>query len=159
MLLEVVGGVLSGSLALLADAGHICPTCGGPSLCALLAVPVLRRPPAIPPRTAAKTHPGGLCECHCVGGHYPSHCLGSDRALYTPRPLAGNLMMVIAVAGSAGEPVCVLDSPSGSDEKPERALPRATCDGKILLGSVGATVARVDHYLWTGWTPADDYLF
>ncbi len=33
-------------------------------------------------------------------------------------------MMVIAVCGSAGEPVCVLDTPSGEAEKTERALPR-----------------------------------
>ncbi len=41
----------------------------------------------------------GLCEMPMRWWSLPSHCLGSDRAFYTPRPVAGSLMMVIAVCG------------------------------------------------------------
>ncbi|AHV56491.1 hypothetical protein AU79_22280 [Salmonella enterica subsp. enterica serovar Enteritidis str. SA19940857] len=46
MLLEVVGGILSGSLALLADAGHML-TDAAALLFALLAVQFSRRPPTV----------------------------------------------------------------------------------------------------------------
>lgn len=71
---------------------------------------------------------------------------------YTPRPVAGNLMMVIAVAGLLANLFAFWILHRGSDEKPERARCRATCDGRFV-GSVGAIVAAL-IIIWTGWTPA-----
>ncbi len=114
MLLEVVGGILSGSLALLADAGHML-TDAAALLFALLAVQFSRRPPTVRHTFGwlRLTTGGGLCECHCVGGHYPSHCLGSDRALLHATSGGGQSDDGDCGRGSAGEPVCVLDTPSG----------------------------------------------
>ncbi len=73
---------------------------GGPSL-ALLAVQFSRRPPTTKPHFGwlRLTTLAAFCECHCVAVITLLIVWGSDRAAYTPRPVAGNLMMVIAVAG------------------------------------------------------------
>ena len=67
MLVEVVGGFLSGSLALLADAGHML-TDTAALLFALLAVQFSRRPPTIR-HTFGWLRPDtlvGVCECHSL---------------------------------------------------------------------------------------------
>ncbi|UMX57960.1 cation transporter [Escherichia coli] len=83
MLVEVIGGFLSGSLALLADAGHML-TDTAALLFALLAVQFSRRPPTICPphfRLVTFDHARGVCECHRPGGDYYFDCLGGDRTL------------------------------------------------------------------------------
>ena len=79
MLVEAIGGVVSGSLALLADAGHML-TDSAALLFALLAVRFASRPPPHV-RLAAPDHPGGLRQRHCAGCHHDSDCLGSDSTL------------------------------------------------------------------------------
>ena len=82
MLVEVVGGFLSGSLALLADAGHML-TDTAALLFALLAVQFSRRPPTIRHTFGwlRSDHARGVCECHRPGGDYHFDCLGGDRTL------------------------------------------------------------------------------
>lgn len=81
MLVEAIGGVVSGSLALLADAGHML-TDSSALLFALLAVRFAAVHP-IPShlRLAASDHAGGLRQRHCAGCDYHSDCLGSNSTL------------------------------------------------------------------------------
>ncbi len=80
MLVEVIGGFLSGSLALLADAGHML-TDTAALLFALLACcnfhVSLHHSPHF--RLVKIDHARGVCECHRPGGNYHFDCLGGDR--------------------------------------------------------------------------------
>lgn len=100
MLVEVVGGIISGSLALLADAGHML-TDAAALLFALLAVQFSRRPPTI-------RHTFGWLRLTTLAAFVNAIALvvitilivweAIDR-FHTPRPVAGGMMMIIAVAG------------------------------------------------------------
>ncbi|VEA37109.1 zinc transporter ZitB [Salmonella enterica subsp. enterica] len=76
---------------------------------------------------------------------------------YTPRPVAGNLMMVIAVAGLLANLFAFWILHRGSDEKNLNVRAAALHVMGDLLGSVGAIVAAL-IIIWTGWTPADPIL-
>ncbi|VFS24207.1 zinc transporter ZitB [Salmonella enterica subsp. enterica serovar Typhimurium] len=148
MLLEVVGGILSGSLALLADAGHML-TDAAALLFALLAVQFSRRPPTV-------RHTFGWLRLTTLAAFVNAIALvvitllivwEAIERFYTPRPVAGNLMMVIAVAGLLANLFAFWILHRGSDEKkPERARCRATCDGRFA-GFRRRNSRRVDHYL------------
>ncbi len=71
---------------------------------------------------------------------------------YTPRPVAGNLMMVIAVAGLLANLFAFWILHRGSDEKNLNVRAAALHVMGDLLGSVGAIVAAL-IIIWTGWTP------
>ncbi len=91
---------------------------GGPSLCAAGGSIFPSSPDCSPHFWLAKTHhTGGLCECHCVGGHYLLIVWEAIERFYTPRPVAGNLMMVIAVAGLLANLFAFWILHRGSDEK------------------------------------------
>lgn len=98
MLLEVVGGILSGSLALLADAGHML-TDAAALLFALLAVQFSRRPPTV-------RHTFGWLRLTTLAAFVNAIALvvitllivwEAIERFYTPRPVAGNLMMVLSI--------------------------------------------------------------
>lgn len=100
MLVEVVGGFLSGSLALLADAGHML-TDTAALLFALLAVQFSRRPPTI-------RHTFGWLRLTTLAAFVNAIALVVITILIvweaierfrTPRPVEGGMMMAIAVAG------------------------------------------------------------
>lgn len=100
MLVEVVGGILSGSLALLADAGHML-TDAAALLFALLAVRFSHRPPTI-------RHTFGWLRLTTLAAFVNAIALvvitilivwEAIERFHTPRPVAGGMMMVIAVAG------------------------------------------------------------
>ena len=100
MLVEVVGGILSGSLALLADAGHML-TDAAALLFALMAVQFSRRPPTI-------RHTFGWLRLTTLAAFVNAIALvvitllivwEAIQRFYTPRPVAGGMMMTIAVAG------------------------------------------------------------
>ncbi len=75
---------------------------------------------------------------------------------YTPRPVAGNLMMVIAVAGLLANLFAfwILHREAMKNLNVRAAALHVMGD---LLGSVGAIVAAL-IIIWTGWTPADPIL-
>ncbi len=81
MIIEAIGGVISGSLALLADAGHML-TDSAALLFALLAVRFASRPPNSRHTfwLAAFNHSRRLRQRHRPGSHYHFHLLGSGTA-------------------------------------------------------------------------------
>lgn len=118
MLLEVVGGILSGSLALLADAGHML-TDAAALLFALLAVQFARRPPTI-------RHTFGWLRLTTLAAFVNAIALvvitilivwEAIERFYTPRPVAGGMMMVIAVAGLLANILAFWILHRGSEEK------------------------------------------
>ncbi|SUH38656.1 zinc transporter ZitB [Salmonella enterica subsp. enterica] len=158
MLLEVVGGILSGSLALLADAGHML-TDAAALLFAFAGGSISRRPPTV-------RHTFGWLRLTTLAAFVNAIALvvitllivwEAIERFYTPRPVAGNLMMVIAVAGLLANLFAFWILHRGSDEKNLNVRAAALHVMGDLLGSVGAIVAAL-IIIWTGWTPADPIL-
>lgn len=158
MLLEVVGGILSGSLALLADAGHML-TDAAALLFALLAVQFARRPPTV-------RHTFGWLRLTTLAAFVNAIALvvitilivwEAIERFYTPRPVAGGMMMIIAVAGLLANILAFWILHRGSEEKNLNVRAAALHVMGDLLGSVGAIVAAV-IIIWTGWMPADPIL-
>ncbi|CDL13217.1 Zinc transporter ZitB [Klebsiella pneumoniae IS46] len=89
MLIEAVGGAISGSLALLADAGHML-TDSAALLFALLAVRFASRPPNARHTFGwlRLTTLAAFSQCYCSGGDHHADCLGGDSAL--PASAAGS---------------------------------------------------------------------
>lgn len=100
MIIETIGGVISGSLALLADAGHML-TDSAALLFALLAMQFARRPPD-------NRYTFGWLRLTTLAAFINAIALGvitvfiiweAIQRFNTPQPVAGATMMVIAVAG------------------------------------------------------------
>lgn len=158
MLVEVVGGFLSGSLALLADAGHM-STDTAALLFALLAVQFSRRPPTI-------RHTFGWLRLTTLAAFVNAIALVVITILIvweaierfrTPRPVEGGMMMAIAVAGLLANILSFWLLHHGSEEKNLNVRAAALHVLGDLLGSVGAIIAAL-IIIWTGWTPADPIL-
>ncbi|MER0124833.1 CDF family zinc transporter ZitB [Franconibacter daqui] len=158
MVLEVVGGLLSGSLALLADAGHML-TDAAALLVALLAVRFSRRPPN--PR-----HTFGWLRLTTLAAFVNALALLVITALivweaiqrfYHPRPVAGGAMLLIAFAGLIANLASFWILHRGSEEKNMNVRAAALHVLGDLLGSVGAIAAAL-IILSTGWTPIDPIL-
>lgn len=158
MLVEVVGGFLSGSLALLVDAGHMLT-----DTAALLFRPTRR---AIftssshhsPHFRLAKTdHARGVCECHSPRGNYHFDCLGGDRTLPHAASGRGRHDDGNCRGWVAGKYTFFLVT--SSRQRRENLNVRAAALHVLgdLLGSVGAIIAAL-IIIWTGWTPADPIL-
>ena len=97
---EVVGGVVSGSLALLADAGHMLSDAGAIGL-TLFALRVARRPP-----TATRTYGyhraeilAALVNGATLVGIAIYIVVEAVQRLATPQPVQGPLMMAVAAGG------------------------------------------------------------
>lgn len=155
MLVEVVGGILSGSLALLADAGHML-TDAAALLFALLAVYFARKPPS-----ARRTF--GWLRLTTLAAFVNALALvlitilivwEAFQRFFHPQPVAGAAMMVIAVAGLLANVLAFWLLHRGSEEKNLNAALHVLGD---LLGSVGAIVAAL-IILSTNWTPIDPIL-
>ena len=158
MLIEVVGGLLSGSLALLADAGHML-TDAAALLVALLAVQFARRPPN-------SRHTFGWLRLTTLAAFVNALALLVITALivweaiqrfYTPRPVAGGAMLVIAFAGLIANLLSFWILHRGSEEKNMNVRAAALHVLGDLLGSVGAIAAAL-VIITTGWTPIDPIL-
>ena len=158
MLVEVIGGFLSGSLALLADAGHML-TDTAALLFALLAVQFSRRPPTI-------RHTFGWLRLTTLAAFVNAIALVVITILIvweaierfrTPRPVEGGMMMAIAVAGLLANILSFWLLHHGSEEKNLNVRAAALHVLGDLLGSVGAIIAAL-IIIWTGWTPADPIL-
>jgi cobalt-zinc-cadmium efflux system protein len=162
MLVEVVGGWLSGSLALLADAGHMLTDAAALFLAWLAAR--LAEQPAAPGRTY------GYHRAQVLSAFVNALALfvvvawivyEAWQRLAAPRPIAGNTMLGVSVAGLAANLVVYRLLEQGSSHAHEAAninvkAARLHVLGD-MLGSIGAAVAAV-VILTTGWTPIDPIL-
>ncbi|MBK4768786.1 MAG: CDF family zinc transporter ZitB [Pantoea sp. Morm] len=158
MVAEVIGGLVSGSLALLADAGHML-TDAAALLMALLAVQFARRKPNA-------RHTFGLLRLTTLAAFVNAIALlvitvlivwEALRRFYQPEPIEGGLMLGIAIAGLLANLLSFWLLHRGSEEKNLNVRAAALHVLGDLLGSVGAIVAAVIIML-TGWTPIDPIL-
>lgn len=158
MIIEVTGGLISGSLALLADAGHML-TDAAALLFALLAVQFARRPPNT-------RHTFGWLRLTTLAAFVNAIALVVITLLIVweafqrfrhPQPIAGTTMMVIAIAGLVANILAFWILHGGSSEKNLNVRAAALHVLGDLLGSVGAIVAAL-IIMGTGWTPIDPIL-
>ena len=157
MLVQVAGGLLSGSLALLADSGHMLADAGALALAWIAAR--LAHKPSDSLRSygyhrfqilAAYTNGIAL---FLVAGLIVIEAL---KRLHEPQPVLGMPMLAVAVAGLAVNIVAflVLRGGPSNDLNMRAALLHVAGD---MLGSLAAIVAAV-VILTTGWTPIDPLL-
>ncbi|WP_434643126.1 CDF family zinc transporter ZitB [Klebsiella sp. I138] len=158
MLVEAIGGVVSGSLALLADAGHML-TDSAALLFALLAVRFASRPPNT-------RHTFGWLRLTTLAAFVNAIALVVITILIVweaiqrfnhPQPVAGTAMMVIAVAGLLANILAFWILHRGSEERNLNVRAAALHVLGDLLGSVGAIIAAM-VIITTGWTPIDPIL-
>ena len=151
---EAVGGWLSNSLALLADAGHVLTDAG--ALALSLFVAWFSRQPA----NAAKTYGylrweilAALINGATLLGLSTWICVEAIARLGAPEPVGGGMMLVVAVAGLIANAVAAwLLHPVRSDSFNVRgAYLHIVSD---LLASVGTIVAAL-VIRYTGWLAAD----
>jgi cobalt-zinc-cadmium efflux system protein len=157
MLAEVAGGLIAGSLALLADAGHMLTDAAALAL-AWFAFRVARRG-----HDRKRTYGyhrfqvlaafvNGLTLILIVGGI----AFEAVRRLAEPVEVEGGLMLAIAAMGLVVNILAflVLHRGSSSNLNIQGAALHVMGD---LLGSIAAISAAL-IILWTGWTPADPLL-
>lgn len=152
--LEVVGAVLTGSLALLADAGHVLTDVLGVGL-ALVAATMAQRPPSLR-RTFGWQRLEVLAAALnallliAVGTYVAVEAVGR---LVTPQPVEAGLMLVFAVVGLLANTVSLRILTAGKDESINVRGAYLEVLGD-LLGSV-AVVAAAVVIMTTGWERAD----
>jgi cobalt-zinc-cadmium efflux system protein len=157
MVAEVAGGILSGSLALLADAGHML-TDTGALLLALYAFRMSARP-ATPERSFGH-HRQQVLSAFINGGVLIGVAvwivIEAARRLASPEPILGGPMLAVAAAGLVANVAAflVLHGGSRGNLNLEGAALHVLSD---LLGSVAA-IAAAGVVLLTGWTPIDPIL-
>ncbi|MBT8087347.1 MAG: cation diffusion facilitator family transporter [Gammaproteobacteria bacterium] len=157
MLVEIVGGIISQSLALLADAGHMLTDTMALSLAAM-AFHVSKRPPD---GTLTYGYQRFQILAAFVNGLSLLAVVGwilfeAVRRFVSPRDVLGETMLVIAVAGLVINLVsfAVLHTGDRDNLNVRGAALHVAGD---LLGSVAAIVAAV-VIIYTGWTLIDPLL-
>lgn len=153
---EVVGGVISGSLALIADAVHML-TDAGSLLLALVALRIAKKP-------ADALFSYGRARYEVLAAFVNGLALlvlsgwivvESIQRLIVPEPVIGSTMLLVALLGFAANLVSFLVLRDGEDSLNLRgAMLHVLGD---LLGSAAAAAAAVAIML-TGWTPIDPIL-
>lgn len=153
---ELAGGWLSGSLALVSDAGHMFTDAAALAL-GWVAAAIALRPPT-------QRHSYGLQRAEVVGAMLnalfmlavvAAISIEAFRRFEQPQPVAGGTVMLIAAVGLAVNLVVAWILHSGEQSFNTRgALLHVVGD---LLGSIGALVAGAVIY-FTGWTPIDPIL-
>ncbi len=157
MVAEIIGGLVSGSLALLADAGHMLTDFAALSL-AWLAFRMARRP-ADGKRTygfdrlsvlAAFTNGAAL---FLVAGWIMVEAV---RRIFEPHAVTGGIMLTVAAAGLLVNILAfwILSRADRDNLNLRAALLHVMGD---LLGSVAAIIAAL-VIMATGWTPIDPIL-
>lgn len=158
MLAEIAGGLLSGSLALLADAGHML-TDAAALLVALLATHFAQRKPN-------QRHSFGLLRLTTLAAFVNAIALlvitvlivwEALRRFWHPEPVAGGMMLTVAIGGLFANLLSFWLLHRGSEEKNLNVRAAALHVLGDLLGSVGAIAAAL-IILFTGWTPIDPIL-
>lgn len=152
--LEVIGALVTGSLALLADAGHVLTDVLGVAL-ALVAATMAQRPPSMR-RTFGwqrlEVLAAALNALLLIGvGLYVA--IEAVRRLVSPEPVEAGLMLVFAVVGMAANMVSLRILTAGKDESINVRGAYLEVLGD-LLGSVAVVVAA-GVILLTGWDRAD----
>lgn len=154
--IETMGGLWSGSLALLGDAGHMFSD-GAALAVAVFAAWLARRPPS-------RWHTYGLVRAEVIAALFNSLLMlavvtgivieAIDR-LQQPRPVPGMAVMVVAAIG-LGVNMLVLTALSHGEQdlNTRGAVLHVLGD---LLGSVAALMAGAVIY-FTGWMPIDPLL-
>lgn len=151
---EVVGGLLSNSMALLADAGHMLTDVG--ALALSLFVAWFSRQPATPKKTygylrweilAALINGAALL---MLSGWILFEAFARIR---TPEPVGGGLMLGVAIAGLAANALSawLLHGSHGQSLNMRGAYLHVLSD---LLGSVAVIIAALAVQFW-GWLLAD----
>ena len=157
MIVEVIGGLLSGSLALLADAGHMLTDSAALGL-AWLAARISRRP-------ADRLRSYGYHRLQILAAFVNGIAfvivvlwisIEAVSRLLEPRPVDGSLMIIIAASGLVVNLVvfAILHSPGSTSLNVRAASIHVLGD---LLGSIAA-IAAATVILTTGWTQADPLL-
>ncbi len=157
MVAELAGGLISGSLALIADAGHML-TDTASLLLAWLALRMVRRP-------ATWKHTYGFDRFSILAALVNGLSLfaiaiwisvEAVQRLFAPQPVLGGLMLWIAIAGLVVNILAfwILTRGQGDNLNVRAAMLHVAGD---LFGSVAAIVASV-VILTTGWTPIDPIL-
>lgn len=152
--LEVVGTIVTGSLALLADAGHVLTDVLGVAL-ALVAATMAQRPPSLR-RTFGwqrlEVLAAALNALLLIGvGLYVA--VEAVRRLVTPEPVEAGLMLVFAVVGLIANAVSLRILTAGKDESINVRGAYLEVLGD-LLGSLAVVVAAA-VIMATGWERAD----
>ena len=157
MALEVAGGLLSGSLALLADAGHMLTDTAALAL-AWIAARLTMRPTN--PRRSYGYHRAQVLAAFvnalalfAVAGWI---VLEAASRLAHPRPIEGALMLGVALAGLGANLGVYAILRRGDQDNLNVSAARLHVMGD-LLGSIGALLAA-GVILATGWTPIDPIL-
>lgn len=157
MLVEVAGGLIAGSLALLADAGHMLTDTMALSLAAM-AFHVSKRPPD---GTLTYGYQRFQILAAFVNGLSLLVVVGwivfeAARRFMNPRDVLGETMLVIAVAGLIVNLIAFIVLHTG-DKENLNVRGAALHVAGDLLGSVAAIVAAV-VIIYTGWTLIDPLL-
>lgn len=157
MVVEVVGGLLSGSLALLADAGHMVSDTAALGF-SWAAIHYGRRP-----ATAQLSYGYKRLE---ILAAFVNGCalfviaawifIEAIRRFFAPVPVIGKTMLIVACAGLAANVVAFLVLHGGNRENLNMRGAWLHVLGD-MLGSVAAIVAAC-VILLTGWTPVDPIL-
>jgi cobalt-zinc-cadmium efflux system protein len=153
---EAAGGLWSGSLALLGDAGHMFSDSVALALAAFAAW-IARRPPSA-------RHSYGFARAEVIAALVNGLLMlavvigivvEAIGRLQTPRPISGLTVMAIAAAGLAVNIVALFILSRGAEDINTRgALLHVFGD---LLGSIAALIAGAVIY-FTGWMPIDALL-
>lgn len=157
MLVEVIGGIISGSLALLADAGHMLTDTMALALAAM-AFHVSKRPPdgkltfGYQRFQILAAFVNGLSLLAIVGWIL----FEAVRRLINPRDILGETMLVIAAAGLVINLISFAVLHTGDKENLNIRGAALHVAGD-LLGSVAAIVAAI-VIIYTGWTLIDPIL-
>ncbi|WP_406703117.1 CDF family zinc transporter ZitB [Sodalis sp.] len=158
MLVEAVGGWLSGSLALLADAGHMLTDTAALLMALLAASFTANRPNS--------RHTFGYLRLTTLATFLNALALlfitvmivlEAVHCFLVPQPIADWSMMSIAVAGLVANIVSFWLLHGNSGEKNINLRAAALHIWGDLLGSVGAIIAAL-VILYTGWLPIDPLL-
>ncbi|MDH3578150.1 MAG: cation diffusion facilitator family transporter [Gammaproteobacteria bacterium] len=157
MLVEIVGGIISGSLALLADAGHMLTDTMALSLAAM-AFHVSKRPPG---RNLTYGYQRFQILAAFVNGLSLLAVVGwilfeAVSRFFSPRDVLGETMLVVAAAGLVINLVSFAVLHTGDKENLNIRGAALHVAGD-LLGSIAAIVAAV-IIIYTGWTPIDPIL-
>lgn len=157
MLVEVAGGIISGSLALLADAGHMLTDTMALSLAAM-AFHVSKRPPdssltfGYQRFQILAAFVNGLSLLAVVGWIL----FEAVTRFITPRDVMGEMMLVVATAGLVVNLISFAVLHTGDQENLNIRGAALHVAGD-LLGSIAAIVAAI-IIIYTGWTPIDPIL-
>lgn len=157
MLVEIVGGIISGSLALLADAGHMLTDTMALSLAAM-AFHVSKRPPdgrltfGYQRFQILAAFVNGLSLLLIVGWIL----FEAVRRFVNPRDILGETMLVVAAAGLVINVICFTVLHTGDKENLNIHGAALHVAGD-LLGSIAAIVAAI-VIIYTDWTLIDPIL-